>query len=124
IGGNQMPIGTRHILRDGGLLPVPQYFNVTKDEFQEIQGNKGAMFVQLRGLSAKEPFSGATDTTQIFTEPMYGFVIKNDGTNDLTFTINNYTFTVKEGEVFEEYFEPFTQVIIKTTSPFRAYGKG
>ncbi|MFD2089919.1 hypothetical protein ACFSND_32900 [Brevibacillus brevis] len=62
-----MPIGTRHILRDGGLLPVPQYFNVTKDEFQEIQGNKGAMFVQLRGLSAKEPISGSL--TQIIFSP-------------------------------------------------------
>ncbi|MFA4137697.1 MULTISPECIES: hypothetical protein [unclassified Brevibacillus] len=119
-----MPIGTKHILRDGGLLPVPQYFNGMKDEFQEIQGRNGAMFVQLRGLSAKEPFSGATDTAQIFDEPMYGFVIKNDGPSDLTFTINNYTFTVKEGEVFEEFFEPFTLVTIKTTSPFRAYGKG
>ncbi|GEC93922.1 hypothetical protein [Brevibacillus brevis] len=119
-----MPIGTKHILRDGGLLPIPQYFNATRDEFQEIQGNKGAMFVQLRGLSAKEPISGSADTDHIFNEPMYGFVIKNDGTNDLTFTINNYTFTVKEGEVFEDSFEPFTQVTIKTTSPFRAYGKG
>ncbi|WP_312117970.1 hypothetical protein [Brevibacillus reuszeri] len=119
-----MPIGTRNILRDGGLLPIPQYYNETADDFQASHGRNGALFVQLRGLAAKEPFNGASNTVQVFSEPMYGFVIINDGASELTFTINNDTFTVKEGEVFEEFFEPFKQVTIVASAPFRAYGKG
>lgn len=115
---------TKNILRDMGRIPVPQYFNASRDEYQVVNGRKGATFVQLFGLAAKEPFSGAEDTNYVFSEPMYGFVIKNDGNTPLTFTIHGFTFTVMADEVFEDYFEPFSQVKIVTTSSFRAYGRG
>lgn len=72
---------------------------------------------------AREPFSGSSNVTHTFSQPMTGFVISNDGTNDLTFTIGNYTFIVKSGEVYEDSFDSFTQVLVSATSAFRAYGK-
>lgn len=72
---------------------------------------------------AREPFSGSANVTHTFTQPMTGFVISNDGANDLTFTIGSYTFIVRSGEVYEDNFDPFTQVLVSATSAFRAYGK-
>lgn len=118
-----MPFNSKDILRDLGRLPIPQYFNSTTDTYEATRGRDGATFVQIRGGAAKEPFSGTTNTTHIFTEPMYGFTISNDGDYDLTFTINSYSFRVKPGEVFSEFFDPFTEVSVTTTSPFRAYGR-
>ncbi|MED1915660.1 hypothetical protein P4V64_10110 [Bacillus thuringiensis] len=119
-----MGYDTKNVLRDKGRIPVPQYFEVNRDDYQIVHGRKGATFVQPFGLAAKEPFSGSEDTDHVFSEPMYGFVIKNDGQTDLTFTIHNYTFTVKAEESFEAFFDAFTQVKIATTSSFRAYGRG
>lgn len=75
-------------------------------------------------LKAKQPFSGSSNTTHTFTEPMRGFVIINDGDSDLTFDIEGAVFTVKSNEKFKEEFEPFARVEITTTSAFRAYGLG
>ena len=75
-------------------------------------------------LKAKQPFSGNTNTTHTFTEPMRGLVIKNDGESDLTFDIDGEVFTVEPGETFREELEPFATVEITTSSPFRAYGLG
>lgn len=119
-----MSYNTRNILRDVNLIPVPQHFNETADEYQVTQGRKGATFVQLRGMSAKEPFEGTATTVQVFTQEMYGFVISNDGTDDLTFTIGNDTFRVRSGEVWDDFIEPFLEVTVTTTGPFRAYGRG
>lgn len=80
--------------------------------------------IQRLSKSAKEPFSGSEDTTHVFSQTMEGFVIANDGIEQLTFTISDETYTVYKGEVFEEYFQPFDTVTVNTTVPFRAYGKG
>lgn len=70
----------------------------------------------------KDYFTGSTNVTHPFQQLMSGFVISNDGTSDLTITINSLTITVKSGEVFGESFEPFSQVSINTNVPYRAYG--
>jgi hypothetical protein len=75
-------------------------------------------------LTAHEPFDGTGDTDHTFTTPMQGFVIINDGSGLLTFTINEETFKVKASEKFPELFETFTEVNIVTTGAFRAYGLG
>lgn len=73
----------------------------------------------------KESFSGSTNETKVFDETMYGFAISNDGATEITFTIGGETFTVKAGEVFEEHFPAFTEVIITANGePYRAYVKG
>jgi len=74
--------------------------------------------------NAKEPFSGSVNKDHTFTKAMTGFVISNDGASNLTFTINSYTFTLKPGEIFDECFEPFTQVSITTSVAYRAWGRG
>lgn len=96
-----------------------------------IQNSKGETVNEQRPLptqdpggNASEPFSGNTNTTHVFVNPMRYFVITNDdATADLTFTIGGNTFTVKAGEVFEEKFAAFTQVTVTTTVAFRAYGR-
>lgn len=86
--------------------------------------SNGSSDMVLTGSNAKEPFNGTTNISKTFTQSMRGFVITNDGASDLTFTIGTTTFIVKAGEVFQEYFAPFTQVTITTTVPYRAYGRG
>lgn len=89
----------------------------------EVQADaNGNLKTSISGSLAKEPFSGSANVTHTFTQPMNGFVISNDGTADLTFTIGTDTYTVKQGEVFKERFTSFTQVIITTTMAYRAYG--
>ena len=75
-------------------------------------------------VSAKQPFNGSSSQTFNFGSKMRGLVISNDVTTDLTFTINGETYTVKGGEVFEELFDPFTQVVITAQGEYRGYVKG
>ena len=75
-------------------------------------------------LSVKEVFEGSGNLTKSFAEPMRMFFISNDGADLITFTINGITVKVFQGEGFAEEFDPFTQVVITTTSDYRAYVKG
>jgi hypothetical protein len=83
-----------------------------------------AQYVDVHGDQAKEPFAGSTSMTKVFNALMQGFVISNDHTESLTFTIHGETWTVKAGEVFEETFKEFKDVTITATGAFRAYGRG
>lgn len=92
-------------------------FNLTQIVNKEVP-------VSINGSYAEEPFSGSSTVTKTFTKTKIGFVISNDGSNSLTFKINNDIYEVKPGEVFEARFAPFTQVTVNTSVPFRAYGLG
>lgn len=83
---------------------------------RNIQGG-GAMLV------VKEYFEGNTNITKSFSEDMDGLTISNDGATDMTVVINEITIPVKAGEVFDETFEPFTEVTINTSGSYRAYVK-
>jgi hypothetical protein len=83
-----------------------------------------AQYVDVYGDQAKEPFEGSSTMVKTFNAEMQGFVISNDHTEDLTFTIMGETWTVKAGEVFEETFPKFKTVTITATGSFRAYGRG
>lgn len=90
----------------------------------DVMNGTASNSTKIVGGSAKEPFNGSTDVTHTFTQTMRGFVITNDGlTDDITVTIDGGEYLVRAGETFIETFEPFTVVEIKTTSPYRAYGK-
>lgn len=65
-----------------------------------------------------------TGTRILATGTYYRFYINNTGNVDLTFTINNITFTVKASEEYEDIFDPFTQVIVSATSTFEANVSG
>lgn len=100
--------------------PAPQYFNKDMDQFEYIEGRNGAnSFIQL-GTVAMEAWQGSVDSVQSFGSNRYGFSIANDGANDVTFTINAQTRTVKSGETYSALFEPFTSVTITATSAYRA----
>lgn len=75
-------------------------------------------------MAITDKWEGNENVTKIFSTQMSGFYIKNDGASDLTFSINNMTFTVKVGEVFEDSFQPFNTVDIATTVAYRAYVRG
>ncbi|MGG1638207.1 fibronectin type III domain-containing protein [Paenibacillus sp. NRS-1760] len=101
---------------------------------------EGALKVVLQGgstgaggsddLVATEFFSGSGDMTKNFSVNMKGFVISNDHTSDLNFTIAGLgTIPVlgdptgnKKGEVFNQRLETFSSVKIVASGPFRAYG--
>jgi hypothetical protein len=106
----------KQLLTDAYGKPIPQYWDEDSNSYKPLQDPNSA--------KAKEPFSGTSNFTKTFSKPMNGIVISNDGASDLTITIGTDIFTVKAGEVFSEMFEPFTQVIVTTTVPYRAYGLG
>jgi hypothetical protein len=104
---------------------APQHYNPVADAYQAIKGEDGAPYSIQLGTRVKDSFSGTANVTKTYTSNMRGFVIMNDDTtNDLTFTINNLTITVKAGEGFDGMFDPFTSVTVTTTVPFRAIVKG
>ncbi len=76
--------------------------------------------VSMSGRIIKDSFSGSTTITKTYQTSVQGFSIINDGATDITFTINNLSFTVMSGEDFNGVFDPFTTVTINTTSPYRA----
>src|SRR5690242_13245571 len=107
-----MAYNTKTIINDANGKSVPQYYNLSSDQYEVLQGQNGAVYFIPVGRSAKQPFSGTANTTYTFTNSMRGFVISNDGVADLTFTISGDTYTVKSGEVFDDVFDPFTVVTV------------
>jgi hypothetical protein len=103
---------------------APQHYNPELDVYQAVRGEDGAPYSIQLGTRIKDSFSGSATITKTYTNSMRGFVIMNDdATNDLTFTINNLTMTVKAGEGFDGQFDPFTSVTVTTTVAFRAVVK-
>jgi len=47
--------------------------------------------------------------------------ITNDGSEDLTFTINSLTSTVKPGEIFNDKFVPFSSVVLNSSIAYRLW---
>lgn len=99
---------------------APQYFNKDANRYEHIEGRNGAnSFIQL-GTVAMEAWEGSADIIQTFSGNRFGFSVANDGEDDLTFTINGQTRTVKSGETYSALFEPFTSVTITASSAYRA----
>lgn len=98
---------------------APQFYDPTLDDYVIAQGDNGTPYYRALGTIAMESW---TNTNPILTFPSsrYGFSIINDGTADLTFTINGTTRTVKVGENYSALFDPFTSVAINATGAYRA----
>ncbi|MBP1995959.1 chitobiase/beta-hexosaminidase C-terminal domain-containing protein [Paenibacillus eucommiae] len=119
-------IPNKEMIRDARKMAIPQYWNPNKGEdggFEPVIGSGGAYNMQTTIMVADEPFRGNSTMTKKFAKVMTGFVISNDGDQDLTFVINGQEWLVYAGAVFSENFLPFTTVTINTIVPFQAYGK-
>lgn len=99
--------------------PAPTYFNDDTNQYEYLKGTLGGPYYTHRGTVAMESWTDANPITT-FPSNRYGFSIMNDGTADLTFTINAQTRTVKPGEAYNALFEPFTSLTINATSVYRA----
>ncbi|TWE06393.1 hypothetical protein FB550_102415 [Neobacillus bataviensis] len=99
---------------------APQFYDEIIDDYIIARGSNGAPYYREQGSIAMESWEGSTNITQTFTSDRYGFSVINDGTADLTFTINSQTRKVKPGEAYSALFEPFTSVVITTSSDYRA----
>jgi hypothetical protein len=75
-------------------------------------------------VNVKDFWSGSAGITKTFSGPRTSLMIANDGSGDVTVTVGSITFPVKSTEVFDEKFDPFTQVVIATTSAYRAWARG
>lgn len=69
-----------------------------------------------------ESFTGEGNKDHVFKITMDGFVISNDGDQDISFYILDEEYLVKANEVFEGTFPSFRTVFIRGGSEFRAYG--
>lgn len=100
--------------------PAPQYFNEDANDFELIKGRHGAnSFIQL-GTVAMEAWEESVSSTKTFASNRFGFSAINDGTANMSFTINGQTRTLKPGDAYEALFEPFTSVSIVASSTYRA----
>lgn len=98
----------------------PQYYNPRTNQYEVIKGDHGAnSFIQL-GTVAMESWEGSTNIIKTFPSNRFGFSAINDGTADMTFTINGNTRRLEPGDAYEALFEPFTSVSIVASSPYRA----
>lgn len=85
---------------------------------KRITGTTTENFVVADGLA------GTATATKTFTGKAREIIINNDGSADLTFSVNGFSFTVKTGEMLDEQFDPFQSVTVNATTPFEAYFKG
>jgi hypothetical protein len=83
----------------------------------------GGLKTSQAGTITKDYWEGSANITKTFASNRSGLVISNDGSSNLTALVNGMTFTLKPTEVLEERFEPFTQVVITTTSAYRAWAR-
>jgi hypothetical protein len=72
---------------------------------------------------ATSPFSGTTAQTINFNKSLSGLYFSNDGSSDMSLTINSDIFTVKSGEVFDDYTNAFTSITV-TLGTYHGYGRG
>lgn len=114
-----MPANNKDLKTANGKM-APQFFDEKKDEWELAKGEDGAPYYRARGTIAMEAWEGSANITKTFDSNRYGFSVMNDGTADLTFTINSQTRTVKPGEAYSALFEPFTSVTIAANSAYRA----
>jgi hypothetical protein len=98
---------------------APQFYDASLDAYVIAQGDNGTPFYRARGTVAMEAWTNVSPITT-FPDNRYGFSIVNDGTADLTFTINTFTRTVKVGEAYSALFDPFTSLTITATGAYRA----
>jgi len=77
----------------------------------------------LAGTVVKDYISASADTTEEYTENMYGVEIANDGASALTFTVNSMTIAINAGETKSFVFDAFTTKTITSTVAFRAWIK-
>lgn len=114
-----MPAQDKSLVTASGQ-PAPQYFNPVADRFEYIHGRDGAnSFIQM-GTVAMEAWEGSTNIIKDFPDSRHGFSIINDGTANLSFTINGQTRKLLPGEGYDALFLPFTTVQITASSPYRA----
>lgn len=113
-----MPANNKDLKTANGKI-APQFYDAALDDYVIAQGDNGTPFYRARGTIAMEAWTNANPITT-FPSNRYGFSIVNDGTADLTFTINGNTRTVKVGESYSALFEAFTSIVINATSAYRA----
>lgn len=98
---------------------APQFYDPILDDYVIAQGDNGTPFYRARGTIAMESWTDQNPITS-FPDNRFGFSIINDGSADLTFTINGNTRTVKPGENYSALFDAFTSLTITATSAYRA----
>jgi hypothetical protein len=113
-----MPAGNKDLKLANGKI-APQFYDEVLDDYVIAHGENGAPYYRARGSIAMESWTEANPMTS-FPSLRYGFSIVNDGTADLSFTINGYTRTVRPGEGYNALFEPFKSLTINATSAYRA----
>lgn len=65
--------------------------------------------------------TGSTGFEKSYETPKNCIVIANDGTDDVSVTINGFTIVVKAGEIFDEYLDTWDKMTVTATTPYRIY---
>lgn len=91
----------------------------SSDEMQIVNGA-----ASVSNFTVKESFTAVT--TNVFTASgnRYGFEIWNQGTSNLTFTINSITITVAPNATYSNEFDAFTEVTLSSGAVFEAHTLG
>lgn len=110
------------------LKPLEEFLE-SFDRFKVVNVTATSNFEALAGSkfdppvsTVKDFFSGTENVTKTVVTS-FAVVICNDGASALSYIVNGITINVAAGDVTERLFEPFTQIIVNTSVPFRAYVK-
>jgi hypothetical protein len=114
-----MPAENKTLKKANGQV-APQFYDDKQGDFVIAKGEDGAPYYRELGSIAMESWEGSANITKTFPGNRYGFSVVNDGTADLSFTINGQTRKVLPGEGYSSLFEPFTSVSITASKPYRA----
>ncbi len=115
-----MPYNTRRVAVDFDGKPIPQYYDESLDSYEVNKGLSGGASAHVIGTLLHDSWEGNSNVTKNFTKLCTGLYLKNDGSGDVTVTINTKTIKVKSGESFAMRFEQFSTLTINTTSAYRA----
>jgi hypothetical protein len=62
-----VPYNTRNLLRDASALPIPQFFDPVKDDYQPMYGSDGSILVNTLRLPWRHDFPGSSLDTNEWT---------------------------------------------------------
>jgi hypothetical protein len=116
-----MSYDQKNLKRDLGDIPVSQYYNETTDDFEPLVGYDGR--IGTNPFVIIDSFSDSANTNKTYTKARSIF-LSNDGNADITLAVGALNFTIKPGEVFDEVFNPFTDLTVTTTVAFRCWVRG
>ncbi|MCF8566999.1 hypothetical protein LLE49_19960 [Alicyclobacillus tolerans] len=108
---------------DGSILTLPSDAGSVAFTLIRSQHEHSLPGYQAK-LKVRDAFTGNGDTTKTYTHAMRGLTLNNNGSAQLTLSVNNISITLNSGDILNEEFEGFYTFSITATSTFSCVVRG